>query len=56
MLGGNVHIVNVKALALAVARKETGLEVNADKTKHMVLSRDQKVGRNQNIQIDKSSF
>jgi hypothetical protein len=30
--------------ALEVASKETGLEVNADKTKYMVKSRDQHAG------------
>jgi hypothetical protein len=39
-----------------VASKEFGLEVNADKTKYMVMSRDQNAGRSQNIKIDNSSF
>jgi len=42
--------------ALVVASKETGLEVNADKTKYMVMIRDQNAGRNHNIKIDNSSF
>ena len=33
------------AEALVVATKETGLEVNADKTKYMVMSRDRNAGR-----------
>jgi hypothetical protein len=33
------------AEALVVACKETGLEVNADTTKYMVMSRDQNAGR-----------
>ena len=32
ILGGSVHTVKKNAEALIVARKETGLEVNADKT------------------------
>jgi hypothetical protein len=40
ILGGSVHTLKKKAEALAVANKETGLEVNADKTKYMVMSRD----------------
>jgi hypothetical protein len=36
-----------KAEVLVVAAKETKLEVNADKTKYMVMSRDQNAGRNQ---------
>jgi hypothetical protein len=32
------------------------VEVNDDKTKYMVMSRDQNAGRNHNIRIDNSSF
>jgi len=39
-LGGSVHNVKENAEALMVASKEIGLEVNADKTKYMVMSRD----------------
>jgi len=35
-----------------VASKEIGLEVNPDKTKYMVMSRDQNPGRSHNIKID----
>ena len=41
--------------ALVVASKETGLEVNADKMKYMVLSQDQTAGCSYNIKIDNSS-
>jgi len=41
ILGGSVHTVKGSAEALVVASKEIGLEVNADKTKYMVMSRDQ---------------
>jgi len=41
ILGGSIHITKKNAEALAVARKETGLEVNADKKKYMVMSPDQ---------------
>jgi hypothetical protein len=40
-LGGRVHTVKENSKALVVAAKEIGLEVNADKTKYMVMSRDQ---------------
>jgi len=33
-----------------------GLEVNADKTKYMVMSRDQNAGRSHSIKTDNSSF
>ena len=38
ILGGNVDTVKEKAVALVVASKETGLEVNAGKAKFMVMS------------------
>jgi len=41
---------------LLVGSKKIVLEVNADKTKCMVMSQDQNAGRNQYIQIDDSSI
>jgi hypothetical protein len=41
MLGRSVHSIKKKTEALVVASKEIGLEINADKTKCMVMSRDQ---------------
>ena len=45
ILGGSVHTVKKNAEALTVANKETGLEVNADKTGYMVMSLDQNAGQ-----------
>jgi hypothetical protein len=56
VLGGNVHAVKKNTEALVAAAKEIGLEVNADKTKYMVMSRDQNAGQNHNIRIDNNSF
>ena len=42
ILGGYDYAEVLKALV--VASKETGLEVNADTTKNMVMSRDQNAG------------
>jgi len=39
-----------------VTSKEIGLEVNADKTKYMAMSRDQNAGLSHSIKIDSSSF
>jgi hypothetical protein len=39
-----------------VVSKEIGLEVNADKTKYMFMTRDKNVGRSHNIKIDNNSF
>ena len=44
MSGGSVHTVKKNAEALVAATKETGLEVNADKTKYMIMSQDQTSG------------
>jgi len=37
ILGGSVHTVKANTEALIVASKETGLEINVDKTKYMVM-------------------
>jgi hypothetical protein len=42
--------------ASVVASKEIGLEVNAEKTKYMVMSREQNAGHNHNIKIDSKYF
>ena len=41
---------------MVVASKDIRLEVNVDKTKHMVMSWDQNAGRSHNIKTDNSSF
>ena len=51
-----VHSIKEHAEALVVASKETGLEVNADKTKYMAMSQGQKAGQSHNIKNDNSSF
>jgi hypothetical protein len=38
VLGGSVRAVKENAEALVVTRKEAGQEMNADKTKYMVMS------------------
>ena len=39
-----------------MASKEIGLEVNADKSKYLVMSRDQNAGQSHNIEIDNSFY
>ena len=39
-----------------MASKEIGLEVNVDKTKYMVMSRDQNAGQSHNIKIHNNSL
>jgi hypothetical protein len=56
ILRGSVHTVKENAEALVVATKESGIEVNADKTKYMIMSRDQSAGRSHSVKIDNSSI
>ena len=44
ILGGSVNTIKKNIEALIVASKENALEVNGDKTKNMVMSRDQNAG------------
>jgi hypothetical protein len=44
IFGGTVHTVKQNAETFVVASKEIGLEVNADKTKNMIMSQDQNAG------------
>jgi len=39
-LGGSIQTIQENAEALVVASKEIGLDVNADKTKYVVMSWD----------------
>ena len=56
ILGGSVHTIKKNTEALVVDSKEIGLEVNADRTKYVVMSRDKNAGRSHNIKIDNSSI
>jgi hypothetical protein len=56
ILGGSVHAIKKNTEALVDASKEIGLEVNAEKTKYMVMSRNQNAGQNHNIKLDNKSF
>jgi hypothetical protein len=54
ILGGSAHTVKENAEALLVATKEFGLEVNAEKTKYMIMSRDRNAGRGHSVKNDNS--
>ena len=41
---------------MLVGSKEIGLEMNADETKYIVMSRDQNAGQSHNINTDNISF
>jgi hypothetical protein len=51
----SLKIGPTNAEALVIASKEIGLEVNADKTKYMVMSQDQNAGRSPSIKTDNIS-
>jgi len=55
-LGGSVHTIQENTEDLVVASKEIRLEVNADRNKWMIMSRDQNTRRSHNIKTDNSSF
>jgi len=56
VLGRSVHTLKENAETLVVGSKEMRLEVNADKTKYMVMSRDQNAGRSHSMKSDNGSF
>jgi hypothetical protein len=56
ILGGRVHTIKDNINALVVASMETELELNADKIKHMITSREENGGGSHNIKIGNRSF
>jgi hypothetical protein len=56
ILGGSVHGVKKNAETLVAAAKEILLLVNADKAMYMVVSRDQRAGRNHSVKVVSKSF
>ena len=56
ILGESIHTVKENAEALVAATSEIGLEVIADKTEYMVVSRDQNAERIHSVRIDNSTF
>jgi len=56
ILGRSIHAMKKNTAGLVVASQEIGLEVNAEKTKCMVMSRDQNAEQNHNIKTDNESF
>jgi ribosomal protein S2 len=53
---GSVHTIKKNTEALVVISKEIGLEVNAEKSKCMVISQDQHAGQNHSIKVGNKSF
>ena len=56
ILGGSIHTLKENVEALVTATREIGLQVSADKSKYMVMSRDQNAGWIQSVRIDNTTF
>jgi hypothetical protein len=56
LLGDNIDTIKRNTENLIDASKEVRLEINVDKTRYMLLSRHQNVGRNRDIKIAYRSF
>jgi hypothetical protein len=56
LLGDNIDTINKNTKTLIDASKEVGLEINIEKTKYMLLSRQQNVGQNRVMKIANRSF
>jgi hypothetical protein len=56
IVGENIDTIQRNTKTLLDSSKEVGLEVNPEKTKYMLVSRCQKAGQRQNINIGNRSF
>jgi hypothetical protein len=56
LLGDDIHTEKKNTETLTDASKEVGLEVNAEKAKYMLVSRDQNAGQNRDIKIGNKLF
>jgi len=56
ILGGSINNLKENAEALVAVTRRIGLEINADKSMYMVMSRDQNAGRLHSVRIDNSTF
>jgi hypothetical protein len=56
LLGDNVNTIRKGTEILIDASKEIGLDINVERTKHMLLSRHQNVGQNRDINIENRLF
>jgi hypothetical protein len=56
LLGDKIDTISNNTETLFDASKEVGLESNVEKTKYMLVSRDQNAGQNRDINIGNRSF
>jgi hypothetical protein len=55
-LGDSINTIKEKTETLLESRRDVGLEINAEKTKYMIMSCDLNSGQNHNIRITNESF
>ena len=56
MLGGNIHTLKEIAETQVAANRKIGKELSSDKSKYMVICRDQNAGRFHSVSIDNITF
>jgi hypothetical protein len=56
LLGDNIDTIKKNIEILIYASKEVGLEINVEKAKYMLLSRQQNVGQNRDMKVANRSF
>jgi hypothetical protein len=56
LLGDSINTIEENSETLLQASRDIGLEINAEKTKYMTMSRHPNSGQNQNIRIANESF
>jgi hypothetical protein len=56
LLDDRVNTIKENSETLLESSRDIGLEINAEKTKYMIMSRHPNSGQNQNIRIANESF
>jgi hypothetical protein len=56
LLGDSVNTIKENSETLLEAGRDVGIEINAEKTKYVNMSRYQNSGQNQNVRIENESF